>query len=103
MSELINEEVHAICIDQDINAIVPPDAPCVWISRDMSGRTPSSLVDVWTRCPKRMVWEHSVEYIDGGNGESTLLGRFSVVQVIDRFSLVPNGDECICIDNPKVS
>lgn len=110
-TDQINEMARAICVDQDINAIVPPDAPCLWVSRDKSGHTASSLVDVWTRAPKRMLFNRGTapgfttyEYIDGGTGEqSTLLGRFSTSQILERFGLVPCGDECIAFDNASVN
>ena len=109
MSEPIREHVQRIEVDQDINALVPADAPCVWLTRDVTHGVMSRLVDVWTRAPKRHAEGERdmrcVEYSDsaGEMNNSTLLGRFTSAQCLDRFGVVPSGDECIYVDNRKVN
>lgn len=105
----INESVQHVEAAQDINTIVPSDAPCVWLTRDVSHGVMARFVDVWTKQPRRHATGERdmrcVEYSDGATEleNATLLGRFTSVQCLDRFGIVPSGDECIFIDNPRVS
>lgn len=108
MSE-INETVHNLTIEQDINAAVPADSPCVWLTRDVCYGVMARFVDVWTKAPKRTAHGERdmrcVEFTDAAppNENSTLLGRFTSAQCLDRFGFVPSGDECISVDNPRVN
>ncbi len=98
---------NVIRTDENIHTALPEDElPIVWLTRDVRNGHADSLVDVWSARPGRLTscdgaFRRTV-YHEAAETRS-LIGRFTAEQVRERFGIVPLGDECICIDNPKVN
>lgn len=118
----VNEVATKLSVEQDLKTLIPiANPPAVWITRDTWCNRATDLIDVWVRKPTREVAptlseaERSVTYVTSDAWdprectfekymeESPLVGRFTVAQIRERFGIVPDGDDCIYIDNPKVN
>jgi hypothetical protein len=84
---------------------VPNDGPVVYLTRDFVIGDALPVVDVWHTKPTRVVdvenasitWRGQPEHDDG------CIGTYTDAAVRERFGMVPQHDECIVLDNPKVN
>ena len=101
--------MNAEPLDADVISVavakldVPADAPVLYVTRDVIDGRAVDTVEVWIGKPGRERTAHGVTYMPISKTGLSYLGRYTQSAVREALGFVPEGDDCVCIDNPRVN
>lgn len=102
---------EAPTINADVIAIaqtkldMPKSAPVLYVSRDTYNGKEATCIDLWVAKPGRLMRDSktTVYAVEHDRSNTMYLGAYTPDAVREALGFVPAGNECICIDNPRVN